>query len=386
MKRIIKNISVLLLISVLLTAFCSVTAGALSADANNDGVTDISDCTTIQMYIAGYKIEYNSSFDVDENGTVDINDATYLQALLSKPGASTEDTATADIATEDSPAVAPTSITLNKTSATLKVGNTLSLSANVNAGAETGILSWSSSNPEVAVITATDGNKAEIKAMKLGTATITVKTYNGIEMSCKINVSGSDVKCLDVSTFQETIDFEKVKNDGYDYVIIRAGYGKDPNQEDDLFATNYENAKAAGLKVGAYWYSYATSVSEAAEEADNCLASIKGKDFDLPIFFDIEEKVQSTLSKSVLTGMADKFCSIIESNGFKAGIYSTKYILGKMDVDSLQKKYAIWLSQVDGDFNNITADVHQFTWTHKVDGIIGNVDCNYIYNLNIVKA
>lgn len=64
-------------------------------------------------------------------------------------------------------------------------------------------------------------------------------------------------KGIDVSTWQGNIDFSKVKAAGIDFVIIRAGYGREISQKDKYFEQNYKNAKAAGLNVGAYWYSYA---------------------------------------------------------------------------------------------------------------------------------
>lgn len=84
-------------------------------------------------------------------------------------------------------------------------------------------------------------------------------------------------KAIDVSYCQTNVDYDRVKNSGIDVVIIRAGYGRESYQKDSEFETHYRNAKAAGLKVGAYWYSYADSVSDAVNEANACLACIKGK-------------------------------------------------------------------------------------------------------------
>lgn len=99
------------------------------------------------------------------------------------------------------------------------------------------------------------------------------------------------VKGIDVSTFQGNIDFKKVKASGIDFVILRAGYGRETSQKDAKFEQNYKNAKAAGLKVGAYWYSYADSVEDAKKEAEACISVIKGKQFEYPIYFDLEEKI-----------------------------------------------------------------------------------------------
>ena len=76
------------------------------------------------------------------------------------------------------------------------------------------------------------------------------------------------IKGIDVSVWQGAIDFNAVRNSGVDFVIIRAGYGT--NSKDKYFEENYRKAKAAGLHVGAYWYSYADSFSEAAQEAEMC--------------------------------------------------------------------------------------------------------------------
>lgn len=99
-------------------------------------------------------------------------------------------------------------------------------------------------------------------------------------------------KGIDVSQYQQNIDFKKVKASGVDFVIIRAGYGKYAHQKDPYFESHYKAAKAAGLKVGAYWYSYAATVVEAKAEAQTCINAIKGKTFEYPIYFDLEERSQ----------------------------------------------------------------------------------------------
>lgn len=280
---------------------------------------------------------------------------------------------------------APTSATLSVTSKQLKVGKNYTISESTNSGSYSYNFTWSSSNTKVATVQKTSGNKAQISPKMQGTATITFKTYNGKTASCKITVKGSNVKCLDVSYAQGYINFNKVKSAGYDYVIIRAGYGKLNSQKDSYFERNYKNAKAAGLKIGAYWYSYADSYSDALAEADVCMNCIKGKTFDLPIYYDIEEESQANLSKTKLTNLIEGFCSKLESNGYSAGVYATNGMYWNIDKASLKKNYSTWLAQIDGDFSSITDDIHQYTWTQRVSGISTNVDCNYIYNLNIVN-
>ena len=97
----------------------------------------------------------------------------------------------------------------------------------------------------------------------------------------------SKIKCIDVSTWQGVIDWKKVKAAGYEHAIIRAGFGREASQVDNKFEHNYKNAKAAGVKLGAYWYSYADSVEDAKREAAACLTVLEGKTFEMPIFFDM---------------------------------------------------------------------------------------------------
>ena len=99
---------------------------------------------------------------------------------------------------------------------------------------------------------------------------------------------------IDVSKHQGVIDWRKVKAE---FAILRAGFGRYANQKDTQFERNYAGAKAAGIPVGAYWYSYARSAEEAREEAKACLQVLQGKQFEFPIYFDIEDCSQSYLAK-----------------------------------------------------------------------------------------
>ena len=278
----------------------------------------------------------------------------------------------------------PQSVSFENVSQKIKVGERCTVSCTVDFESGTESYEYESSNPEVIEINGAGGNKAQIFAKKQGKADIFAKLYNGVQCKASIEVKGSVVKCLDVSVWQDNVDFNKVKSDGYDYVIIRAGYGKDSGQEDSKFNQNYYNAKAAGLKVGAYWYSYAESAFEAREEAYNCLKTIGGKSFDLPIYYDLEESYQSSCD---LMSLARNWCSVMENNGYEAGVYTfLNWWNDYLDrYELIDEGYSVWLAQIDGDMSNIDADIHQYTFTEQVDGISGNSDCSYIYNLNIIQ-
>lgn len=277
---------------------------------------------------------------------------------------------------------APSSVSLNHSSSTLKVGQSQTLTAAYNSNAYSYRNTWTSSNTYVATV----NSSGKISAKSQGTATITYKTYNGKTAKCKITVSGSAVKCLDVSTWQGSIDFNKVKSAGYNYVIIRAGYGKEKSQKDNMFEINYKNAKAAGLKVGAYWFSYAMSPSTATAEADACLSCIKGKKFELPVYYDMEYQPAMNTSNSNYTKMAVNFCKKLKNNGFKSGVYSSASVYDYLLNRTTLKNNGISIWNAEWYIKpSISCDVWQYSETGRINGISTTVDLNYIYNLNILN-
>lgn len=276
---------------------------------------------------------------------------------------------------------APSSVSLNYTSATLKVGQSKTLTATLNSNAYSYRSDWTSSNSKIATV----NSNGKVFAKSQGTVTITYKTYNGKTAKCKLTVSGSAAKCIDVSTWQGSIDFGKVKSAGYDYVIIRAGYGKEKSQKDNMFETNYKKAKSAGLKVGAYWFSYAMSPSTATAEADACLSCIKGKKFELPVYYDMEYQPAMSTSNSNYTKMAVNFCNKLKSNGFKSGVYSSASVYDYLLNRTTLKNNGISIWNAEWYIKpSITCDVWQYSDNGRINGISTNVDLNYIYNLNIV--
>uniref|UniRef100_UPI003FF08EA6 GH25 family lysozyme n=1 Tax=Ruminococcus bromii TaxID=40518 RepID=UPI003FF08EA6 len=276
---------------------------------------------------------------------------------------------------------APSRVTVSDKSATLKVGQSKTLKATLNNNAYSYRSTWTSSNTYVATVNST----GKISAKSQGTATITYKTYNGKTASCKLTVSGSVAKCIDVSTWQGSIDFNKVKSAGYNYVIIRAGYGKEKSQKDNMFETNYKKAKSAGLKVGAYWFSYAMSPSTATAEADACLSCIKGKKFELPVYYDMEYQPAMSTSNSNYTKMAVNFCNKLKSNGFKSGVYSSASVYDYLLNRKTLKNNGISIWNAEWYIKpSITCDVWQYSEKGQVNGINTSVDMNYIHNLNVV--
>lgn len=193
-------------------------------------------------------------------------------------------------------------------------------------------------------------------------------------------------KGIDISEFQTNVDYNKLKNSGIEFVIIRCGYGKNSSQKDAEFEKHYQGCKNAGLKVGSYLYSYANTVEGARLEAQNCLNFIKGKQFDLPIFYDVEdEKTTGQADKFTLTKMCEEFCNFIQNAGYKSGIYANLYWFNnKMYVSELEK-YNIWLAQWN---NTMNAQFKVDFWQYgkgEVEGIKGQVDLNKCYSQDFTQ-
>lgn len=188
-------------------------------------------------------------------------------------------------------------------------------------------------------------------------------------------------KGIDISKWNGSIDFNKVKNDGIDFVIIRAGYGKVDSQKDNRFEEYYRKAKAVGLKVGCYFYSYATSVKEAKQEANTFLKWIAGKQFEYPVYFDIEDKSQLTLSKDVLTDICLTWCSTVEKAGYYVGIYSNpNWFTNRLDCERLSI-YDKWLAHWSDKAwkGNEFGGLWQYSNEGLINGIKGYVDLDYSY-------
>jgi lysozyme len=187
-------------------------------------------------------------------------------------------------------------------------------------------------------------------------------------------------KGIDVSKHQGTIDWQKVKASGVDFAMIRAGYGRYDNQKDECFEENYKNAKQAGVKVGAYLYSYAKSVDDAKKEAETFLKWISGKQFEYPVAFDVEEKAQSDKGKQFVSDIIRVFCETVEKAGYYVCIYANKYWLDNFVDDDCKKKYDAWLAQwaekatYAGNYG-----IWQYSSQGSVDGISGRSDMDESY-------
>jgi lysozyme len=138
--------------------------------------------------------------------------------------------------------------------------------------------------------------------------------------------------------------------------------------------------KAAGLPVGVYWYSYARDCKAVEEEARACLTVIQGKQFEFPVFFDLEEKYQVSQGKSFCDALVKTFCGAMEKAGYFTGLYMSRYYLQNCISAMVAKRYALWIAEYgykceyQGDYG-----MWQYTSNGAVSGIHGRVDRNFAY-------
>lgn len=198
------------------------------------------------------------------------------------------------------------------------------------------------------------------------------------------------VKLLDISYWQGTLDFNKIKNAGYNYIILRAGYGTTKDSKFDEYATN---CKKYGIKIGAYWFCYSINVSEVKKEAQKCISVIKPYDIDLPVFFDFEyDTVDKAKEKGINLGMTQcsqftiTFCEAIKKAGYTPGFYTnTDYYKNYFNSTLKNKGYVFWLAHYKNNYlyHEPPIDCDFFQWTSRgsVPGISGkNFDINVCFS------
>ena len=199
---------------------------------------------------------------------------------------------------------------------------------------------------------------------------------------------------LDLSKWQDTIDWAKLKKDGVEFVILRCGYrgyGTGELVEDVCYDDHMAGAAKQGIPAGIYVYSQAITTAEAVEEADFCIERAKKYDVKLPLVIDIEyaenengftgRLYEANLSVAAQTKIAKAFCDRVEEAGYVPMIYASASMLRDiMDADALSEEGMIWMAHYttktsyDGVYQ-----YWQYTDSGTVDGISGKVDCNFYF-------
>jgi len=230
---------------------------------------------------------------------------------------------------------------------------------------------FSSSDESIATV----DQKGRITAHAPGSCTISISNLHMSAYST-VNCVVYDAKAygIDISRWNGNhlteSHFRKTKDAGFDFVYIRAGYGNDT--KDANFDKNYENARAAGLDIGAYHYITAINAEQARVEAGEMLKWISGKKFSYPIAVDIEDRSHKYMSQNTFNSIVNAYCEVMEKAGYTCIVYSYASMLNKTD-----GAHDCWVAQwgatsPDRFHGNYT--IWQFTDKGNVPGFSGYVD------------
>jgi GH25 family lysozyme M1 (1,4-beta-N-acetylmuramidase) len=196
--------------------------------------------------------------------------------------------------------------------------------------------------------------------------------------------AGEALLGIDVSEYQLDIDWDAVRSAGVEFVFIRVGWrGTESGSlnADKRAQEYYKGAKAAGLQVGAYFFSQAVNIEEAREEANYALSLMKGWQLELPVVFDWEYAGENTRSahmdRRTLTDCTRVFCRTVENAGYEAMFYFNasqgKHLLHLQELT----EFPFWLAQYENAMTfPYRVDFWQYTGEGTVDGIQTPVDLN----------
>lgn len=188
---------------------------------------------------------------------------------------------------------------------------------------------------------------------------------------------------IDVSRHNGNIDWVAVKNSGVDFAIIRTSYGWEnwDRQTDAQLINNINGAKSVGIPIGAYHYSYATTVDEALREADFFLEKLKLTQWEYPVFLDFEDKCQIALANNQQrTDIIKAFALKIRSAGYYVGMYSfLNMVKNNLDMSQLSE-FELWIAHWSSNCGcECPYGIWQYTSDGAVPGINGRVDLDYSY-------
>lgn len=190
-------------------------------------------------------------------------------------------------------------------------------------------------------------------------------------------------KGIDVSQHQGVINWEKVKNAGIEFAMLRIGYSITLDKQ---FKNNVDGCVKNNIPFGVYLFSYALNADEAIAEADFLLEQIKDLTVEYPVAFDFEydsfrymEKMNVIPTAPLINEITIAFCNRIEKAGYYCMNYTNKDFYNNWFDDIVNTKYDLWVAHwgVLEPFKR--GGIWQHTSTGKVDGINGNVDLNFAY-------
>ncbi len=187
---------------------------------------------------------------------------------------------------------------------------------------------------------------------------------------------------IDVSAWQTNVDYEKVKEQGCEFVLMRMGYCYGEIKKDDYYDQNMENATAAELDVGVYFYTTANTEEKAREQARWIVEQLDGRQLDYPVAFDWEEWgqfQQYNMNIRDLNSIFEAFCDELEKNGYSGMLYSSKNFLNNFWENKNNR--TVWLAHYvdETDYEGQFA-IWQASAYGRIEGIEGDVDMNIRLN------
>ena len=305
--------------------------------------------------------------DTPEETVVDLYDTTNTEESKENSETTTEETTTQETTTQETTTQETTTQETTTTTETTTSTTTTTTTTTSETTTET-TNSTQTTEPPFRVF--------DIYNAYMGNTTTTEPTT-----TLDPSIMQRQAKGIDVSAWQPNIDWSAVKDAGIEFAILRAGYGKHASQEDPTFDYNMQYARENGIDCGAYWYSYATDVESAIQEAEVCYSVIKDYDFTYPVYFDIEDPSQDYLTTAQISAITEAFCSTLASKGYRVGIYSYTTFLKTKIYQEILDKYDIWVAHFDVSAPSYSDDygMWQYTASGYVDGVPGVVDLDVSY-------
>lgn len=190
-------------------------------------------------------------------------------------------------------------------------------------------------------------------------------------------------KGIDISWCQTQVDWSKVN---VDFVIVQIGGGYVANKKDAMFESHYAGAKSRGIPVGGYWFTHAVNEAQARQEADTCIELMRGKQFEYPIYLDLEKDAQYKLGKESVSKIIRAWLERVEAAGYWVGLYSNLSFLYGVTDDDIEDRYAIWLAEwyvskptYNRSYGLWQYDIGKAGTPSAVPGVAGDCDLDYGY-------
>ena len=182
------------------------------------------------------------------------------------------------------------------------------------------------------------------------------------------------------------LDWQTIRASGVDFVIIKAGSTK--SGIEPTFEMDYAGARAAGLEIGAYFYTYSNTVESISDDADMLISILRGKQFEYPIYLDLEDPSLTALGKNHLSLMCETFLCKLQKNGYYAGLYTNHtWLTTILDTARMVTLFDLWYARYPGTSVPTWSEekygkqlgMWQYSESGTIAGIEGNFDLNYAY-------